>query len=155
MKKLLTLAGVVMLLTFVLAACTRPGATSTTHNDPPNTVTTVQVTLADFKVETATTTFTPGQSYLFQVTNNGSIAHEFMIVPAAIAKSMGSMPTMDMSSMDKQALAYVENIGPGETKTLTYTFPTSTANTQNQFACFYPGHYQAGMHTNVQVSKKG
>jgi uncharacterized cupredoxin-like copper-binding protein len=82
------------------------------------------------------------------VTNNGQTVHEFMIMP----KAEGSMSDMPMSHMDSMALAKVDNIAAGQTKTLDYTFPSSTAGSRPQFACYYPGHYEAGMGLDVTVN---
>jgi uncharacterized cupredoxin-like copper-binding protein len=81
------------------------------------------------------------------VTNNGQTAHEFMIMP----KSEGDMNGMQMSQMDKMALASIDNINPGETKTLNYTFPASATSSHPQFACYLPGHYEAGMKLDATV----
>jgi len=65
-------------------------------------------------------------------------------------KAEGSIRSMSMG--DKMSLAQVEKISPGETKTLDYTFPSSTAGSHPQLACYYPGHYEAGMERNVTIT---
>jgi uncharacterized cupredoxin-like copper-binding protein len=139
----LTCGVIVALLVLVLAACggstTSPGS-SGAHQ--------VQVNETDFKIASSVRTFTPGTSYHFVVTNHGQTAHEFMIMP----KAEGSMSGMPMGNMDSMALAKVDNIAPGQTKTLDYTFPASAAGSHPQFACYYPGHYEAGMKLDVSVN---
>ena len=139
----LTCGVILALLVLVLAACggstTSPGS-SGAHQ--------VQVNETDFKIVSSVTTFTPGTSYHFVVTNHGQTAHEFMIMP----KAEGSMSGMPMGNMDAMALAKVDNIAPGQTKTLDYTFPASAAGSHPQFACYYPGHYEAGMKLDVSVN---
>ncbi|GHP01175.1 hypothetical protein KSF_112220 [Reticulibacter mediterranei] len=71
-----------------------------------------------------------------------------MIMP----KAEGNMSGMAMGNMDKMALAAVDNISPGETKMLDYTFPASTANSQPEFACYLPGHYEAGMKQEAHIT---
>ena len=61
------------------------------------------------------------------------------------------MNGMPMGNMDKMALASIDNISPGETKTLDYAFPSSAGNSQPEFACYLPGHYEAGMKLGVMV----
>ena len=43
----------------------------------------------------------------------------------------------------------IEDIGPGEMKTLTWTFAEPG---RYQFACHLPGHYEAGMVLEVEVT---
>jgi uncharacterized cupredoxin-like copper-binding protein len=144
MKKRVLFVMSTLLLVLVLAAC--GGATGSTS--PSGSRTPVQVTETDFKIASSVRTFTPGTSYHFVVTNNGQTVHEFMIMP----KAEGSMSDMPMSHMDSMALAKVDNIASGQTKTLDYTFPSSTAGSRPQFACYYPGHYEAGMGLDVTVN---
>jgi len=54
-----------------------------------------------------------------------------------------------MDEMHKIALAMIDNVNPGETKTLDYTFTQSNAGKQLEFACHLPGHYEAGMHQAI------
>lgn len=140
----LTCGVILALLVLVLAACggstTSPGS-SGAHQ--------VQVTETDFKIASSVTSFTPGTSYHFVVTNNGQTAHEFMIMP----KAEGSMSGMPMGNMDAMALAKVDKIAPGQTRTLDYTFPSSAAGSHPQFACYYPEHYEAGMRLDVTVNQ--
>ncbi|GHO62806.1 hypothetical protein KSC_016980 [Ktedonobacter sp. SOSP1-52] len=132
---------VFLLLTFalVLVGCGQTTSTSKGH--------TVNVTLSEFKIETSASTFQPGTAYQFSVTNTGKTDHEFMILPS----SQGNMSGMSMDDMDKMALASIDTIHPGETKTLEYTFPSSTAGTQPEFACYLPGHYEAGMKQDIHI----
>jgi uncharacterized cupredoxin-like copper-binding protein len=126
-------------LLLVLAAC-GPGSTT-------NTATSVQVTEIEYHIASSLYNFSPGTTYHFVVTNKGMIAHEFMIMP----RSEGSMSGMPMSHMDTLALASIDNINPGETKTLDYTFPSSATNSHPEFACYLAGHYEAGMRQGVIV----
>jgi len=128
-----------LLLLLVLAACGTGNTTKTANS--------VQVTEKEYTIASSRTSFSPGTTYHFVVTNNGMTAHEFMIMP----KSEGIMSGMPMSHMDKLALAAIDNINPGETKTLDYTFPSAAANSQPEFACYLPGHYEAGMKYGVMV----
>ena len=110
-------------------------------------MTTVQVTETEFTIHSSLTTFTPGTAYHFVVTNQGKTAHEFMIMP----KSEWAMNGMPMGEMDHMALARIETIAPGETQTVDYTFPQSAAGSHPEFACYLPGHYEAGMKLGVIV----
>lgn len=132
------------LLVLVLAACVGPIGSPSSSLGPQH----VQVTETDYKIASSVTRFTPDITYHFVVTNHGQTAHEFMIMPM----SEGPMPGMSMNDMDKMALAKVENIASGQTANLDYTFTKGTMGSHPQFACYYPGHYEAGMKLDVTVS---
>jgi uncharacterized cupredoxin-like copper-binding protein len=102
----------------------------------------VNVTLSEFKVAASQTEFAAGKTYHFVVTNQGKTDHEFMIV----SQAMGHMGMEDMHDM---ALAMIDKIAPGETKTLDYIF--SASRDSLEFACYYPGHYEAGMKQSVAL----
>lgn len=123
---------IAILLLLALAAC---GGTSNASND-------VNVTLTDFHIQSTVTTFAPGTVYHFVVTNKGKVAHEFMIMPMA-------MGHMSMDEMHKMALASIDNVAPGETRTLDYTFTQTNVGKSIEFACHFPGHYEAGMHQAI------
>lgn len=142
MKHSILVGTVLTLFVLVLSACGGVGGGSTSSGAQQ-----VQVNETDFKIDSSVTNFSPGTSYHFVVTNNGQTVHEFMIMPAGM--SMGGMP---MGNMDKQALAKVENIAPGQTAMLDYTFPSNTKGSRPQFACYYPGHFEAGMKLDVGVN---
>ena len=108
----------------------------------------MQITETDFHIASSVTAFLPGKTYHFIVTNQGKAMHEFMIMPG----SAGSMNGMSMGSMDKSALVSLDMIDPGQTQTLEYTFPTSAAGSHLEFACHFPGHYEAGMKLDVVVT---
>ena len=105
----------------------------------------VNVTLSEFKVAASQTEFAAGKTYHFVVTNQGKTDHEFMIVPQA-------MGHMGMEDMHHVALAMIDKIAPGETRTLDYTFSASRDGLE--FACYYPGHYEAGMKQSI-LTKQG
>src|SRR6266702_6202566 len=108
----------VLVLLFVLTACGGAGG-----NTPTSGQQSVQVNENDFKIASSVTTFSPGRTYHFVVMNNGQTAHEFMIMP----KAEGSMSGMPMGNTDSMALAKVNTIAPGQTKSLDHTFPSSAA----------------------------
>ena len=143
MKHRQLFGGILVLLLVLLAACSGAGGESTASGSRQ-----VQVTETDFKITSSITTFTAGTAYHFVITNAGHTAHEFMIMPS----DMGTMRGMSMGDMDQMALAKVENITPGQTRTLDYTFSSSATRSHPQFACYYPGHYEAGMKLDVTVN---
>jgi uncharacterized cupredoxin-like copper-binding protein len=104
----------------------------------------VKVTLNDYTVTPSTTTFQIGVPYHFVITNNGSVEHEFEIMPPN-----GSQLTQDQ--VDSMRLAGIDSITPGQTLTLDYTFTKAAPEGTLEFACHLPGHYESGMHTSIVV----
>ncbi len=125
------------LLLLVLAGC---GGTSSSNANQVN------VTLSDFKIQSSQTTFTSGTTYHFVVTNSGRTNHEFMIMPVEM-----NMGNMSMDEMHKLALAMIDTVAPGETKSIDYTHKSGGQNSL-EFACHLPGHYEAGMHLPITAS---
>jgi uncharacterized cupredoxin-like copper-binding protein len=103
----------------------------------PTETPTIAVTLADFSVTPDGTALLAGKPYLFQVTNTGAVTHEFVLEQAGAVDD----PLAKVADGAK-AEAEAEDIAPGETKTVLWTFPTPGAY---QMACHVPGHFEAGM----------
>ncbi|HSO07856.1 MAG TPA: cupredoxin family protein [Pelomicrobium sp.] len=93
-----------------------------------------------------------GETIRFVVTNVGKIVHEFSIgdVPSQRAHlaMMKKMP--DMKHEDDPTAVTLK---PGETKEVIWRFDKPIA-TRIVFACFHPGHYEAGMKSEVAFVKK-
>jgi uncharacterized cupredoxin-like copper-binding protein len=106
----------------------------------------VDITASDFGYTSSLTSFEQGVPYHFVVTNNGSIAHELMIM-----KPMETAGTME--EMDEMALTLIEeeDLQPGQTATLDYTFTEAYPSGSLEFACHIEGHYEAGMHLSIIV----
>ncbi len=150
MKRQFGMGVLLALFILLIAACGGSGGSTTggeRGNTAPSGMQQVQVKETDFKIVSSVTTFSPGTPYHFVVTNDGKTAHEFMILP----KSEGNME-MGMGDMHKISLALIDMIDPGQTKTLDYTFPSSTVGSHPEFACYMPGHYDAGMKEKVTVN---
>ena len=124
----------------VLIACSGNGSSSSGN------VVDVTVTATDFKFESSLTTFKQGVTYHFVVTNNGTVNHEFMIMPP-------EPDTITPDQVTKLALAGIgsDKLTPGSTQTLDYTFTKAYPAGTLEFACHVPGHYDAGMHLPIVV----
>jgi len=111
----------------------------------------VMITLTDFGIESSRTSFEVGVPYHFTVTNNGAINHEIMIMPPLTEDQMSM--NMSMEQMDKMALAMIEEdeLTPGATKTLDYTFTEPAPAGTLEFSCHVEGHYVAGMKLPITV----
>jgi uncharacterized cupredoxin-like copper-binding protein len=161
MKRLILFGLLLVLCISILAACgssNNPASTGSSSNSntihgATNTPSAVKrqvvlVTLVDYKILPAITTFHVGVPYQFVVTNKGKVDHMFMIAPPM-------SDSMMMSNMYGSALAYLIDVAPGQTLTLNYTF--SKASSHLEFASHFSGHgfsgsqYDLGMHTSIIV----
>ncbi len=138
LRLMLSIIAVLGMMVLVLAAC--GGASSSTTNQ-------VNVSLSDFKVQSSQTTFVPGQTYHFVVTNDGHTNHEFMVMPP-MATGMNSM-----GQMDKMALYHIssDQLPQGASKSFDYSFPSSATQQSLEFSCHLPGHYEVGMHLPITL----
>lgn len=132
-----------LILSFLALAACAPVSAKT----DPNTPITVKVTADEFSFKSSLTTFTVGQKYHFEVINNGQVPHEIMVIKPI------QPGTMDMEMMDGMSLAHIteEDLQPGTTKTVDYTFTKTDAAEKLEFACHVPGHYEAGMKLPIVV----
>jgi uncharacterized cupredoxin-like copper-binding protein len=87
-----------------------------------------------------------GDIVKFVITNQGKIPHEFSLGSAAeqethreMMKQMPGMVHTDGNTITVQ---------PGETQELAWQF---TGKNQVVFACNIPGHFEGGMHHEVEV----
>jgi uncharacterized cupredoxin-like copper-binding protein len=108
----------------------------------------VEVTLTDFGIESSLDTFEVGVPYHFIVTNEGAVNHEIMIMQPMMADM-----EMSMEEMDAMALAYIEEdeLTPGTTQTLDYTFTEPAPAGSLELGCHIEGHYEAGMKLPITV----
>lgn len=158
MKRPVFFSLLLLLCLVALAACGSNSSTgsttsnstivSATNTSPAIKRQVVQVTLVDYKILPATSTFQVGVPYQFVVTNKGKVDHMFMIAPPMSDNMM-------MSNMYGSALAYIIDVAPGQTLTLNYTF--TKPSTHLEFASHFSGHgfsgsqYDLGMHTPIIV----
>jgi uncharacterized cupredoxin-like copper-binding protein len=113
------------------SADTQPAAT--VHNE-------VDVTLADMVVQPGATTLKVGVPYTFVITNHGASIHELVIEHAG---------DVDKPIEFAGGIAEAADIIPGSTATMTFTF---TEPGKYQFACHQPGHFEAGMVAQFDVT---
>lgn len=111
----------------------------------------VKITLTDFGIESSRTSFDAGVPYHFVVTNNGQVEHEIMLM-APMTEEQMSM-NMDMEEMDAMALAHIEaeELQPGTTAEMDYTFTDPAPAGTLEFSCHIAGHYEAGMKLPITV----
>jgi uncharacterized cupredoxin-like copper-binding protein len=105
----------------------------------------VTVKLAEYTIVSSVTVFHAGTTYYFVVSNRGQQVHEFMIMPE---KPDGSELSPDLQY--KEQLIEIEQIAPGTTMRINYTFSPTGAG-RYEIACQMRGHYQAGMKLPIRV----
>tara|TARA_R110001592_G_scaffold200585_1_gene449447 strand:+ start:250 stop:822 length:573 start_codon:yes stop_codon:yes gene_type:complete len=90
-----------------------------------------------------------GETVKFVVTNTGKIMHEFAVGTKAEHKAHGKM-MMANPDMQHGTSTGVIKIEPGKTESLIWEFGKPMTA---QLACNVPGHYQAGMHSEINIKK--
>ena len=111
-------------------------------------ITKVEITLVDDKIQSSTTDFKVGVPYSFVITNKGHHEHNFNIsTPVSIAGSLDN-------AKNNALLSVIEaQIPPGTTYIVNFTFLDSAAGAPLEFACLIPRHYQMGMYMGITVTK--
>lgn len=136
-KRSTLLLASLLIFSTVLAACAPSGG--------GGKATDVKITLTDFKIESSLTTFSVGVPYHFTIVNNGSVAHEFVIMPPAD-------PASADAARAKALLVVGQNdLQAGATKTVDYTFTAAAPDGTLEMACHITGHYESGMHLPIVV----
>jgi uncharacterized cupredoxin-like copper-binding protein len=142
---IITLALLPFASTLMALACHAPTVDANSTNSSAEKTQDVFVILKEFSITSSRTTFAQGVHYHFIIANGGTMMHELMISPPMMD------PMMSMEQMDSMALASVQNINPGQVKTLDYTFTKPYQQGALELACHMMDHYQKGMHTPIEV----
>lgn len=147
MSGLRLFTAVALIGAFLLTAC---AARKTGGQVNPDGSVNVDVRLKDFSIESSVTQFKPGVSYHFTATNEGQVAHEFMILPISEHMGMSSMP---MEEYDEMALMMIpiEQLPVGGSVKTDYTF-SEVADGKIELVCMTPGHFEAGMHIPITIN---
>ncbi len=128
-----TTLGIIALLAVALLV----GACGSAGGQSSGNPTEVQVTLSEFKIESPQTTFETGTPYRFAIKNEGTISHDWAIMPRG-----GTDTSQALVQVDEDELP------PGATVTQEFTF---TQAGDFEFACHVAGHYEAGMLLPITV----
>jgi uncharacterized cupredoxin-like copper-binding protein len=146
MSRIKLFTGVALIGAFLLTAC---AARQTGGQVNPVGSVNVNVRLKDLSIESSVREFKPGVQYHFTVTNQGEVAHEFMILP--ISEHMG-MSGMSMEEYDEMALMMIpiEQLPVGATAKADYTF-SGIPDGKIELVCMTPGHFEAGMHIPITI----
>jgi uncharacterized cupredoxin-like copper-binding protein len=177
MKQRLPLLFIVMLVILLVVACGSPAPATTQESAQPaatqpeaieilpateapvqpgateavpvsGSSTQVDVTLADNTIESSMASFQVGVPYTFVITNAGEHAHNFNINPPV--SITGSL----QGSFDSALLVVPqEQLAPGQTATVEFTFPDSASGQLLEFSCLIRRHYDDGMKMDIIVSQ--
>lgn len=106
----------------------------------------IAVKATEFSFIPSTMTVKAGETVRFQVTNTGTVEHEFVLgtkrEQIAHDKEMAEHPNMKMDDPNGVALPV------GKTRSLVWKF---TKPMTIQYACHMPGHYAAGMYGKLII----
>jgi uncharacterized cupredoxin-like copper-binding protein len=147
MKKAIQVLAVIPALLLLAAACSKGttlGSKGTTSGGNPVSQGAVAVSVKEFSLTPATST-APAGSVTFSITNNGTIAHEFVVLKTD-APAAGVLMENGQAS-EEGDLGEAEDIAPGATKSLTLNLAAG----HYVLVCNIPGHYQSGMHADFTV----
>ncbi len=111
---------------------------------------TIRVSMFDtFYYQPAEVSVGMSETISFEVTNEGELAHEFVLGDRSFQEEHEAGMT-DMEGDLPPDEPYALSIQPGETETLAWTF--SQAGTF-EYACHVAGHYDAGMFGSISVQE--
>jgi len=132
MKKYLSLAGVILVLSLALSSCGAGGPS-----------TTINVTMTDFHFEPMDFTVPAGQEITVNATNNGAVEHEFVVF------NFGMTAGEKFGDEDEENIYWEVEVQPGQSTTTTFTAPTEPG--EYYVTCGIEGHLEAGMTAKLTV----
>ena len=111
---------------------------------------TIRVSMFDtFSYQPAEVSLEMGETIAFEVTNEGELAHEFVLGDRSFQDEDEDGMT-DMGGDLPPDEPYALSIQPGETETLAWTFGQAG---EFEYACHVSGHYDAGMSGSISVQE--
>jgi uncharacterized cupredoxin-like copper-binding protein len=120
-----------------------------TPTRPPTPGSPVDVTLHDFRIDTATPSVVGG-AVVFHIRNAAPATHEFVVVRTDLPADQLPIAA-DGLSVDEDQLRSVGEISQVETET-TASLALSLAPGHYVFFCNLEGHYLGGMHGSLVVT---
>jgi hypothetical protein len=124
-------------ITALLAVALLVGACGSAGGQSSGSLTDVQITLSEFKIESPQTTFTTGTPYQFVIKNEGTISHDWAIMPRRETDASQALLKVDEDELPPSATVMRE-------------FTLAEAG-DFELACHLPGHYEAGMLLPISV----
>jgi uncharacterized cupredoxin-like copper-binding protein len=126
MRKYLMLAMVALGFLLALTACGGSGPS-----------TNLRVDMVEFMFEPSDYSIPAGQEITLELSNNGAVVHEFIIM------KYGTEVGQDFGPEDEENIYWEAELDPGTSNTFTFTAPTEPG--EYQVVCGTAGHYLAGM----------
>jgi uncharacterized cupredoxin-like copper-binding protein len=128
-----------------LAACSSPAASPSAPAAGGGGGTAIDVTLTEFEV-TMSSTDVPAGEVTFNVTNDGTITHEFVVFKTDLAEDAlpeaSDEPEVNEDDPELTSMGEVEDVEPGQTKSFTATLEAGAY----VGICNVETHYDSGMH---------
>ncbi|HEX6221850.1 MAG TPA: cupredoxin domain-containing protein [Acidimicrobiia bacterium] len=122
---------VAFLLAVLVAACSSDGAS-----------TEINAEMTDFQFSPTSWTVPAGEEITIELTNNGSVEHEFVILqPGVTISGEDELPATEEELL-AEFVYWEDEVEAGETKTVTFTAPPAG---EYQVICAIEGHFTAGM----------
>ncbi|GMR01704.1 MAG: hypothetical protein BMS9Abin20_0023 [Acidimicrobiia bacterium] len=116
----------------------------------------VEVELSEFDIAANSLQFDHGETIEFQVVNTGVAPHEFRLtnqdrVDEHLMAGHGQGHGAPAPGEEVEAEDAILLLEPGKSGTIVFTFPANDAD-YALAVCLVPGHYEAGMFTDVAYS---
>jgi uncharacterized cupredoxin-like copper-binding protein len=131
MKKFAGLMIFVMVLSMALSAC--GGSKGTT----------LDVDMTDFAFNPATYTVPAGGEVTLNLTNSGTVEHEFAIM------KLGTQATTPFNDDDEGNVYWETSLQPGQNSSVTFTAPSEPGD--YEIVCGIPAHIEQGMTGTLTV----
>lgn len=129
MQKHLLTTALAAAIALILTAC---------GSSPSGPSTSINVTMTDFAYSPNSFTVPAGKPISFSATNNGAVAHSFIIM------QLGHEVQAHFSDTDQANVFWEQKeVQPGTSAQATFTAPTAPGT--YQIVCGNAGHFEAGM----------
>jgi uncharacterized cupredoxin-like copper-binding protein len=109
----------------------------------------VTVSVKEFSIDSSETLFKVGQPYVFHITNNGTVNHEFVIQHPWPPEELISGHDMSDAIVNMMQ----DELIPGKTVDVEVTFTEAADFGALEMACHVKGHYEGGMTLPITVEK--
>jgi uncharacterized cupredoxin-like copper-binding protein len=115
---------------FLLSACSGGASTE------------ISADMTDFQFSPTEWTVPAGEEITIELTNDGSVEHEFVILQSGVTISDETALPETEEELLADFVYWEDEVEPGETKTATFTAPPAG---EYQVICAIEGHFDAGM----------
>ena len=152
----------------LIAAATLAGACGADPNDTnafvsldaDDGVRQIEVHMSEFAFDYSQMSVVPGEDVKFIVINDGLVRDQFELSNHAAVNEHLEGGHTDHEAEEQngheedhatETAPTMVDVAPGETKILEVTFPDDSAEF-TEFVCLIPGHYEAGMHSEIDYT---